>query len=180
MGNGSLEGSDHAFGRHLYGIINQDFGPHTFTFMARTDETGVSNDNTTGADTTDDSYTVGGGVELVFGSLILDAAGYYYRGGDAARFTENDNTVDYKAASGTVEAVYSFTSNILGLVRYDWHDTLDSVASENQWVASLQYYFVPNVKLNLEYVNREIDVGGNINRTEADDQQLNIWLRFGF
>jgi|TARA_B100000315_G_scaffold192998_1_gene183461 hypothetical protein len=81
--------------------------------------------------------------------------------------------------SGTVEGTYEFSGKLLGLARYDWHDVQDSAAEEDAIVASLQYHFVPNVKLNLEYRTSDVDVGGTSNAA-GDEKSLRAYLRFGF
>lgn len=45
--------------------------------------------------------------------------------------------VEGKATSGTVDASYEVTPKVLGILRYDWHDTDDSPLSESRIVVSL-------------------------------------------
>ncbi len=180
IGNASVSDDDHRFGRHIYGMVNQEFGDHTLSLMFRRDTAGQSSDNSPLTDDSDDTLTFGGVVDFNFGDLIVDVAGYFFDGSKPLNFTENGNTVEYEATSGTVEALYSFTPKLLGIARYDWHNTHDSDAEEWQWVVSMQYHFVPNVKLNFEYVNKDIDIGGNTNREEEQERQIKTFIRFGF
>jgi len=174
-------GSGDKFGKHYYFLLNKSvFDSHNISFLFRGDTIGASNDNANVDDTADDTFAFGGNVDLHYGNMTIVAGAYRFFGGDSQDFTEGGKRVDYKANSGVVEATYEFSEKLLALARYDWHDTLDSTASEEQYVLSLQYHLVPNVKLNLEYADQKINPGGNTNRTETKDKALRMNVRFGF
>jgi hypothetical protein len=173
-GDGSTTESEDKWFKSLFGYFMQDFGEnnHTFTVMLRTDESGTKT-------SPGDSFTIGGGVQLFGEGWDLTAHVFHFDGGDDLDFTENSTTHNYDAISGTVEGTYEFSEKLLGLARYDWHDVQDSKAEEYAVVASLQYHFVPNVKLNLEYRTSDVEVGGTGN-TAGDEKSLRTYLRFGF
>lgn len=173
-GDGSTTETEDKLFKSFFGYLMKDFGEkgHTFSVMFRTDESGTKNNN-------GDSVTVGGGMQIFGERWDLTAQAFHFNGGDDLNFTENAKSNDYKAVSGTVEGTYEFSEKILGIARYDWHDTLDSQAEEYAIVAALQYHFVPNVKLNMEYRTSEVKVGGTSN-TAGDEQSLRMYLRFGF
>lgn len=159
VGNKSQDDTSR-FGNHFYALANQTFSGQTVSLLFRHDKADTSEGQ--GEETT----TFGGILDLQYGKFNVMTGVYRFSGVE-----------DYNATSGTVEASYEVTPKTLGIFRYDWHDTDDSPLSESQIVASLQYHFVPNVKLNLEYVH------GNINRGEDENYKENLFqtnLRFGF
>ena len=174
VGDGSTSENEDKWHKSLFGYFMQDFGEnnHTFTVMFRTDESGT-------AAIPGQSVTIGGGVQVFGAGWDLTAHIFQFDGGDDLDFTENSKTNNYDATSGTVEGTYEFSEKLLGLARYDWHDVQDSKAEEYAVVASLQYHFVPNVKLNLEYRTSDVEVGGTGN-TAGDETSLRTYLRFGF
>ncbi len=190
VGNGNSGGSEDLFGQMFYVILNQDIMEHTVSFLFRGDKIGDADDNLTppaalaAPDDTNNTYTIGGNIQFSFfqDRLNIIVGAYQFFGGEFLNFTEPGRTATtYEALSGTVEATYLFTEKLLGLGRFDWHDTHDSSAYEEQWVASLQYHFVPNVKLNLEYVHLDSNAGGNVaNAANVDSDTLRMNVRFGF
>jgi hypothetical protein len=173
-GDGSTTQTEDKLFKSFFGYFMKDFGEggHTLSLMFRTDESGTKA-------STGKSYTVGGGLQFFGDKWDLTAHAYHFTGGNDLDFTENSKTNDYKAISGTVEGTYEFTDKLLGLARYDWHNTIDSKAKEYAIVGALQYHFVPNVKLNVEYRTSDVKVGGTTN-TAGDEKSLRTYLRFGF
>jgi len=187
LGNSSVDGADQKFGQMYYLFLNQSAealgGTHTISLMFRGDKAGTSNNNIPGPPgQTDDTYTAGGSIDLQFleNKLIIDAGGYYFLGGESQDFVEDGKKVNFEVLSGTTQVMYKITPQLLALGRYDWHNTLDSRAFEFQAVASLQYFFAPNVKLNIEYVDKEVNSGGNPNSVDIQSQEIKTILRFGF
>lgn len=174
VGNDAATGSNHRFGNMAYVILNQSIKNHTISLQYKRDRT-----ITTGSRIIDDTHSIGGAVEFrPFKALIIDAAAYQFYGGDALKFTEDGRTKDFDVTSGTVEIIYAFTQKILGVARFDWHDTNDSHAFQEQWVASLQYYPVPNLKLNLEYFNKDISIGAGT--ADSEEQSVIVAATLGF
>ncbi len=160
FGDDLTDQSNHSFGNHIFVILNQRIKNHTLSLLYRRDRAGDSDDNVPRPDTVDDTHTIGGAVELQpFRKFIIDAAIYQFYGGDSLDFMEGGVTKDYEALSGTVEGIYEITKKVLGLLRYEWHNIKDSPAFEEQYVASLQYHPVSNVKLRFEYVYKDIETG---------------------
>ena len=190
LGNDNRNGAEDSFGRMFYLFLNQDISNHTVSFLFRGDHIGDSADNLSPADAlaapddTNDTYTIGGNVQFSFlqDKLNVVAGAYQFFGGEYLNFAEPGRTSDtFQATSGTVEATYLLTEKILALARYDWHDTNDSAAFENQWVLSLQYHPVANVKLNLEYANLRSNAGGNLaNAVDENSESIRLNARFGF
>ncbi|PIQ98871.1 MAG: hypothetical protein COV66_13290 [Nitrospinae bacterium CG11_big_fil_rev_8_21_14_0_20_45_15] len=173
-GDGSTTETEDKMFKSFFGYFMKDFGEagHTFSIMFRTDESGTKTNS-------GKSFTAGGGVQLFGEKWELIAHAYHFKGGDDLNFTENAKIHGYQAVSGTVEGTYKFTEKLLAVARYDWHDTLGSKAKEYAVVTALQYHFVPNIKLNLEYRTSDVRVGGTSN-TAGDEQSLRTYLRFGF
>ena len=169
LGNKSQDDTSR-FGNHFYGLVNQTFSGQTASLVFRHDKANVTECNedeeecmvTNSGDTT----TFGGVLDLQYEKFNVMTGVYHFDG------------VENEALSGTVEASYEMTPKTLGIFRYDWHDTADSPASESQYVASLQYHFVPNVKLNIEYVHADKTTGPGNEGTKEDIFQTN--LRFGW
>ena len=191
IGNDNATGTQDQFGQMFYLILNQDIMmQHTISFFFRGDRIGASDDNLTPAaalatpDNTNNTYTVGGNIQFSFlqDELNIIVGVYQFFGGEFLNFVEAGRTsTNFNATSGVVEATYTVTEKLLALGRYDWHDTNDSTAFEEQWVASLQYHPVPNVKLNLEYVDFNSKAGGNLaNAVNLNSETLRLNLRFGF
>jgi hypothetical protein len=135
----------------------------------------------------DDTHTIGGSVELnFFRKLTIDAAVYHFYGGDSLAYTVNGSARDYEVTSGTAEAIYQFTNKWLALARYDWHDTNDSPAFEEQYVGSIQYHPAANVKVNLEYSNKDVDAkapGSTLSASQNDPREeeiIRLNVVFGF
>ncbi len=190
IGNDNRSGAEDSFGQMYYLILNQDFFEHTASFLFRGDNVGDADDNLSPADAlaapddTNNTYTLGGNIQFSFfqDKLNVVTGAYYFWGGEFLNFAEPGRTSDtYEATSGTVEGTYMLTEKLLALARYDWHDTHDSAAFENQWVLSMQYHPVPNVKLNLEYVNFKSNAGGNLaNARDENSESIRLNARFGF
>lgn len=182
-----VAGNDnHRFGNMAYVILNQSFGNHTISLQYKRDRTATNTGPHAGQNIVDDTNSVGGAVEIrPFKKLIIDAGGYYYDGGKADDFTEDGVIKDMKVVSGTAEVIYSISKKWLAVARFDWNDTLDSNAFQEQYVASLQYYPASNVKLNLEYTNLDISAGGSTGGGAAgtattEDQKLIAAVTVGF
>jgi len=184
VGNDNTEGSDHAFGNHFFALINQNILGHTVSLVYRRDRAGNSIDNRTPPDTVDDTHTIGGSVEFnLFRKLIVDAAVYQFYGGDSLAYSVNGNPRDYEVTSGTAEAIYQFTNQWLALARYDWHDTNDSPAFEEQYVGSIQYHPIANVKINLEYSNKDVNApapGSTLLIDPKQEEIIRLNVAFGF
>ena len=160
IGNKSQDDTS-KFGNHFYGILNQTYFGQTLSLVFRHDKAEDPED----AHLTGDTTTFGGVLDLQYEKFNVMTGIYHFDG------------IEDKALSGTVEASYEVTPKMLGIFRYDWHDTNDSPASESQVVASLQYHFVPNVKLNLEYARTDVTSGPNAG---SEDNLFQTNLRFGF
>jgi hypothetical protein len=167
VGNDAATGSNHRFGNMIYAILNQDIRNHVISVQYRRDNK------------IDDTHSVGAAVELrPFRKLLIDAAAYQFWGDESLKFTEDSMTKDFDATSGTVEVIYLLTKKWMALARFDWHDVNDSNAFQEQYVASLQYYPAPNVKLNLEYFDKDIDKGAGTATTE--ERSFRAGVTFGF
>lgn len=184
VGNDSTDAdtSNDRFGNMLYLLVNHEFLTHTVSFLFRKGRTGnAMANNGPGPNTSTDTYTYGGNIDLHFGDLNIIAAIYQFDvDGSALDFIEGGRTVNYSATSGTVEAIYEFTEKFLALARFDWHNTHHSAAEETQYVASLQYHLFANVKLNWEYVEARIRAGGNTMLANVDSRTARFNIRFGF
>jgi len=170
---------NHRFGNMAYLILNQSFGLHTISLQYKRDRTTTNTGPHAGQNILDDTHSVGASAEIrPFKKLIIDAGVYYYDGGKAGDFTEGGSIKDLRVTSGTAEAIYSISKKWLGVARFDWNDTLDSNAFQEQYVVSLQYFPAPNVKLNLEYTNLDISAGAGTATTE--NQSMIAAVTIGF
>lgn len=191
LGNDSIEQTDaslsknsHSFGNAYYGIVNQSFSGHTISLQYRKDRVA---DGAFAQES--DTHNYGVALEIKpFKGLTLDGGVYYFTAGVASQYQDEGdiNFKNFKVLSGTVEASFNFTKKWLGVGRYDWHNTLNSPAKEAQYVASLQYYAAPNVKIFGEGVFKKIQHGGpnggvgGANEFDLVDRALIVGVVFGF
>ena len=127
----------------------------TLGLMFTSDKIGNENPGAPGppifSNTDDRTYGVGGALDLHWGDFNLVPAFYYYVEGEDIHGGE-----DLNIYSGTLELHYSFTNTLIGTTRWDFLNVFDEPTGVfedniNQLVASLAWFFHPNVRLVAEY-----------------------------
>ncbi len=144
-----------------YGILNLPFslGDEQQTLGLLVNGNKVGNENfgaTQGAPsfagTDAPTLGTGGVLDLNWGPFNLMPGFYYYTEGRGAHGTQGD----FKATSGTVELHYTIIPELILTGRWDFLDVIGQQAGTfeddiDQFVASLAWYFHPNVRAVLEY-----------------------------
>jgi hypothetical protein len=167
------DGHDFQLGAY-YALISKQIAEQTVSVLVTGDRTGDANLG-------QDGPTVGWGISLDvhLGKLEFIPGLFWYRdmsGTGETSVTEDDGTTPppeehvhdevgghvhatsangAKIFSGTVGFIYAFRPDLLGTVRYDFHDYTAKgeglTRNARQYVASLAWYLYPNLRWVLEY-----------------------------
>lgn len=120
-----------------YAWVSQTVQHQAVSLIVNSDRVGDANLGT-------DAAAFGYGVSFNFFVLnafnIVPGLFWYQEGGDAHGGKE------LKVFSGTLELIYPFLGNLLGTLRYDFHDRREIEAEAQQVVASLAWYPFWNVR----------------------------------
>jgi|GEM_PF-1693538 len=121
----------------VYAWVSQTVQHQAISLIVNSDRVGDANLGT-------DAAALGYGVSFNFFVLnafnIVPAVFWYQEGADAHGGKE------LKVLSGTIELIYPFLGNLLGTLRYDFHDRRDIDADARQVVASVAWYPFWNVR----------------------------------
>lgn len=163
----STDGDTNRLGS-FYGWAAQTFAGQTVGLFSSYDRVG---DEALNED--DRAAAVGANLDLHLpGEVTLAGAYYWYGEGKQAHGGTGE-----RAQSGLVELISPPLFNLVGVARFDFHDTRESPAIERQYVVSLLYYLLPNVRTVAEYSRRdardELDV-------EEDEDRVHAALVLGF